>query len=366
VTYRIVVFGATGHTGRLIAERLAAAGVAPLLVGRDAARTARVARDLGCLEHAVADARRPETLIPLVEQGSVLVSTVGPFSRWGEAALTAAMRRGVVYLDSSGEPAFISTVFRRDGDARHSGAALITAMGYDYVPGALAGALALRRAGPRAKRVEIGYFAPGRRASAGLSRGTRLSVAGALLAGSVAYRDGRLQTVPAGERLRRFRVDGSARPALSIGGAEHRGLPRLHSALEEVNVYAGWFGNATPCLRAGSLALSRMLSSATLRRRLAGIAERLADRPTNAVTDGAGDSLVIATAHERAGATLARVVLRGPEPYTFTAHLMAWAACTAACAGVAGTGALGPVEAFGLSSLQQGCAHAGLREVPAA
>jgi len=105
VSRPIVLFGATGHTGSLIAARLVATGASPLLVGRDPRRTAALARALGGLEHATADARRPETLIELLDEGAVLVSTVGPFARWGEASLSAALGRSAILLDSTGEPA---------------------------------------------------------------------------------------------------------------------------------------------------------------------------------------------------------------------------------------------------------------------
>lgn len=365
VSSPIVLYGATGHTGRLIAERLSLAGAAPLLVGRDAGRVSALARELGGAPHAVADSRRPETLSELVPPGSVLVSTVGPFARWGEAALSAAIASGATYLDSTGEPSFIAGVFGRDAAARRTGATLLTAMGYDYVPGALAGALALRRGGDSAVRVEIGYFAPGRRASAGLSRGTRRSAAGVLLHPSFAFRDAELRMVRSGERARRFHVDGSPRPALSVGGAEHFGLPAVFGNLEEVNVYVGWFGGATPWLRAGCAALSRPASSAAVRERLVRIADRLADRPTDAIPEGAGETLVVASAHDRGGSTLARVVLCGPEPYTFTADFIAWAALRAARSGVR-AGALGPLGAFGLAGLGEGCAAAGLHVIDGA
>ena len=64
---RIVVLGATGHTGGLVAARLAAAGERPLLAGRDPRRLSALAARLGGLEHAVADAGRPETVADLLD-----------------------------------------------------------------------------------------------------------------------------------------------------------------------------------------------------------------------------------------------------------------------------------------------------------
>jgi hypothetical protein len=60
------------------------------------------------------------------------------------------------------------------------------------------------------------------------------------------------------------------------------------------------------------------------------------------------------------GRDLAEVRLHGPDPYTLTARLLAWGARRAAGGGLQGTGALGPVDAFGLEALRSGAAAAGL------
>ena len=78
----------------------------------------------------------------------MLVSTVGPFTRYGAAALDAAVGAGAHYIDSTGEPPFIRRVFEEWGPrATSARCGLVTAFGYDYVPGNLAGALALEQAG---------------------------------------------------------------------------------------------------------------------------------------------------------------------------------------------------------------------------
>ncbi len=91
---RIVVFGATGYTGRLTAEQLVAQGARPLLAGRSELRLAELAERLGGLEHRVADVDRPKSVAELLEPGDVLLSTVGPFKRWGEPAVAAAIAAG--------------------------------------------------------------------------------------------------------------------------------------------------------------------------------------------------------------------------------------------------------------------------------
>jgi short subunit dehydrogenase-like uncharacterized protein len=159
---RIVLFGATGYIGQLTARALAARGARPVLAGRDAERLATLAKQLGGLDTAVADADRPDALRALVERGDVLVSTVGPFAHYGEPAVEAAITAGASYLDSTGEGPFSSVRCSSvTGRAHAAGCALLTAFGYDFVPGNLGGALALRDAGDPATRVESDTSRPG-------------------------------------------------------------------------------------------------------------------------------------------------------------------------------------------------------------
>ena len=223
---RIIIFGATGFTGRLLAQRLAAQGAAPVLAGRSEASLRELAEPLG-LEWQVADALRQNSVFALLEPGDVLVSTVGPFVKWGEPAVRAAIAAKGIYIDSTGEPPFIRRVFDELGPpAERAGAALLPAMGYDFVPGALAGGLALEEAGEDAVRVDVGYYAFG----AGISAGTRRSAVGIMFDDGYAFRDGALRTARIAERVRSFHVRGKDRDAVSVGGSEHFALPAVASA----------------------------------------------------------------------------------------------------------------------------------------
>ena len=213
---RIVVFGATGYTGDLVSRALVDRGARPVLAARNEARVRALAEELGGLESAVADVDRPDTVRALVERGDVLVSTVGPFARWGEPAIQAAIAAGAHYLDSTGEGSFIREVFERFGPgAQAAGCGLVTAFGYDWVPGNLAGALALRDAGEAATSVQIGYFNPGTGAGS-MSGGTRASSASVMLSpGSPGTAgDWSASARPAtGARSRSSRASGRARSA---------------------------------------------------------------------------------------------------------------------------------------------------------
>ena len=118
---RIVLFGATGYTGRLTAEAMVERGMRPVLAARGAGRLEQMAAELGGgLETMTADVSDPPSVRALVEAGDVLVSTVGPFVRFGGPAAAAASSAGAHYLDSTGEPPFIREVFERYGAAAAS------------------------------------------------------------------------------------------------------------------------------------------------------------------------------------------------------------------------------------------------------
>ncbi|HEY7630213.1 MAG TPA: saccharopine dehydrogenase NADP-binding domain-containing protein [Thermoleophilaceae bacterium] len=360
---RIVLFGATGYTGRLVADALVEGGAAPLLAARNEAAVTKLAGELGGLDSAVADVMRPGTLRELLDKDTVLVSTVGPFLRWGSTAVEAAIEAGCIYLDSTGEPPFIREVFeRRDGPAKASGAGLVTAFGYDFVPGNLAAALALERAGQKAVKVAVGYFITGGGSMKdAMSGGTAASVAGVLMAPAFAYRDGRVQTERSAKRVRSFEVKNKKLTGMSVGCSEHLSLPRVHPSLREVDVYLGWFGPASRAMQGFSM--------------LGGVpgvragSEKLTGRFVKGSTGGPGPeeraksgSLIIAEAQDAAGNVLERVELRGVNGYTFTGKILAWGAARAADQGLEATGSLGPVEAFGLRALEKGCREAGLEE----
>lgn len=321
----------------------------------------QIATDYGLYwETAVADVKSESSVLQLVDSSDdVLLSTVGPFASWGSPAINAAVEAGAVYIDSTGEPAFISRVFEDWNErAQETGARLLTAFGYDYVPGNLAAALAMAASadqGRPADRIEIGYFTPGAMAA---SRGTRASSIGAALSPSFALRSGRIQAERIGRHLRTFDIDGTHLQAISIGGSEHYSLPRLSSNLTDVSVYIGWAGSRSGTVSRLSGAFESLGKVPGVTRVATSVLNRGfgASGPGESQRSGSG-TLVIAEAWHR-GQPLERVILTGPSPYDLTADLLAWGALNADK--IQGTGALGPSDAFGLETLAQGCARLGL------
>jgi short subunit dehydrogenase-like uncharacterized protein len=366
VAGRIVLFGATGYTGELAAEAMVERGLRPVLAARSQEKLDALAQRLGGLETVVADVTDPPSVRALVEKGDMLVTTVGPFVRWGGPAAAAATRAGAHYIDSTGEPPFIREVFERYGlVAEEAGCGMLTAFGYDWVPGNLAGGLALARAGESAVRIDVGYFVTGKADAGSMSGGTRASLVGVIAAPSFAFRKGRVRTERGAKDVRSFRVGDRELPGVSVGSSEHFTLPRVAPQLREVNAYLGWFGPASRAMQVMSAGTSAMMKLPGIEALWRAAGEKLVKGstggPDEAARSGSG-SYIVAIAYDDAGHQLSEVHLTGVSGYTFTGRILAWGAERAAAGDLQGTGALGPVDGFGLEVLTDGCAQAGIAE----
>ena len=160
---RIVVFGATGYTGDLTARALVARGARPVLAARNEARVRALAEELGGLEWAVADVARPDTRARAASSAATCSSRPSGRSRAG-ASRRCRPRSARARTTSTRPARAASSATSSSATARARrppACGLVTAFGYDWVPGNLAGALALRDAGEAATSVQIGYFNPG-------------------------------------------------------------------------------------------------------------------------------------------------------------------------------------------------------------
>jgi saccharopine dehydrogenase (NAD+, L-glutamate forming) len=138
--YDIVIFGATGFTGRLTAEYVAErlpADARWAIAGRNAKKLEGVRDALGLpnLPILVADASDPAALAKAARSTRVLITTVGPYLEYGEALVKACAEAGTDYLDLAGEQEFVDTMFVKYRDAATaSGARIVHSAGFDSVP----------------------------------------------------------------------------------------------------------------------------------------------------------------------------------------------------------------------------------------
>ena len=135
----IVLLGATGFTGRLIAERLAASAPESARIGLAGRSVAKLDTVAGGLSRAVTvcqvDATDPAGLERLARSTRVLMTTVGPYTEHGDPVVAACAAAGTDYLDLCGEPEFVDeTYVRHHATAQASGARLVHACGFDSIP----------------------------------------------------------------------------------------------------------------------------------------------------------------------------------------------------------------------------------------
>jgi short subunit dehydrogenase-like uncharacterized protein len=206
----IVVYGATGFTGRLVAAELVAQGLPVVVAGRDPRAVRVLGESLG-VASAVASADEPRSLRAIFDDATVVVSCAGPFASVGRPVAMAAVESGAHYVDISGEPAFLWWAYRElDGPARRAGVAAVPAAGFDYVPADAAASLLLRRLGPL-RRLDYVYSSE----SSG-SSGTRRTAIGVLRDGGFVVRRGHPVPTRPGGRSRRVSFSDGARDALMV------------------------------------------------------------------------------------------------------------------------------------------------------
>ncbi|MFL5899319.1 MAG: saccharopine dehydrogenase family protein [Solirubrobacterales bacterium] len=144
-SYNLALFGATGFTGGLTADYLAAHAPAEMrwaLVGRNRAKLAAVAARLGAAAPAapkpdviVADAADREAMREVAEATRVVVTTVGPYALHGGPLVAACAAAGTDYCDLTGEPEFVDRVWlEHHEEAERSGARLVHCCGFDSIP----------------------------------------------------------------------------------------------------------------------------------------------------------------------------------------------------------------------------------------
>lgn len=192
VQEKIAVYGATGFTGGLICEELAARGVDFVAAGRNFEKLQSLSSRLGTEHDCVPTLRqasvdRPRSLDQLLEHIDILINCAGPFTEYGRPVVQAALRNRCHYLDTTGEQEFIRWVRDVIGQkAEAQGVVLLPSCAFEYATGTLVAATAVEEG---ARELGICYAATGM----DTSPGTKRSIVRSISQGGVTLRDGRLR-----------------------------------------------------------------------------------------------------------------------------------------------------------------------------
>jgi short subunit dehydrogenase-like uncharacterized protein len=317
---RIGVLGATGYTGRLVADELAARGLPHRLGARNPER-------LGAMKHGgeaepfVVDTKDPARLAAFCDGIDAVISTVGPFVALGMPVVEAAVEAGLPYVDSTGEHVFMTDVYDRFAGASTP---VVPACGFDYVPGDLAAAVAASQLGGPPQDIVIAYQVSRARPT----RGTARSAIGMASHSRVAPRYLTVES-PDGEV-----------GAIEFPFGEQVTVP-LHLPLARVRTgvvlprraVARGVGVVSPAFRFTGPAIG--LLSPVLNR----LVERLPEGPSEEVRRRSRFR-IFAQATGRDG-QVGRVLVEGSDVYRLTAQLLVEAALR-----VSGSGAMAPAQAL--------------------
>jgi len=258
----ILIYGATGTTGALVARELVGRGHEVVLSGRDRSRLAQVARELSGLEIRPAHVHDASALAAAVRGASLVIACAGPFLLVGEPVLRAAIDAGAHYLDMSGEQAFLRDAYEMcDSPARRAGVTAVPGFAWEVAVGdwaaSRAGALARDQAAADVGAEEddglldeviVGYALSHVRTSPG----TRQSLLAALSRPTSVWREDRWEQAAPLSRVRRlaFPPPFGERDALLWPGGEVITVPR-HAPARRVETYMT-VGDGAPPLRAAA------------------------------------------------------------------------------------------------------------------
>ena len=141
--FDVIVYGATGYTGRLVAEYMlgtygAGGEIAWAMAGRDAGKLAQVRGEIGgpdTLPLIIADASDPASQAGMAARTKVVLSTVGPYQLYGSSLVAACAAAGTDYVDLTGESGWIAAMIgANEAAAKGSGARLVFSCGFDSIP----------------------------------------------------------------------------------------------------------------------------------------------------------------------------------------------------------------------------------------
>ncbi len=206
---RLLIYGANGYTGRLVAAQAAHRNLNPILAGRNRESVQQMATELGCTARFFT-LDETALIASQLHDVAVVLHCAGPFSRTAAPMLEACLQSHVHYLDITGEIDVFEYCHRMHDRARAQGIVVLPGAGFDVVPTDCVAAMLKQRL-PDATSLVLAFETGG-----GPSPGTaRTSVEG-LAHGGRARIDGKLVRVPLAWKTRTFMRDGKPRTAMTI------------------------------------------------------------------------------------------------------------------------------------------------------
>lgn len=204
-----MIYGATGYTGRLVAEQAKRESLTPVLAGRDRDSLDAVGREFG-LSTRVFSLDDLDAVPRALQNVAVMAHCAGPFSATSAPMRAACLRAGCHYVDITGEVAVFEAAHAEDAAAREAGIVMCPGVGFDVIPTDCVAAC-LKSALPDATHLALGFDS-----GSGPSKGTATTAVEGLATGGIVRADGQLRRVPFGYGQREISFGGEVKHAMAI------------------------------------------------------------------------------------------------------------------------------------------------------
>jgi short subunit dehydrogenase-like uncharacterized protein len=331
---KILIYGATGFTGGLIANHALASGLRPILGARDSSKLSALASRLQLEGHSFSLNDR-QGIDDALADVDVVLHAAGPFSATAEPMLDACIRTKTHYLDITGEIDVIEACAARDEEGKAAGIAVVPAVGFDVVPTDCLAAHILSRS-PNATQLTLAIALQTRP-----SRGTLKTGLENVASGPLVRRSGNV--VELTEPIRRDISFGYGdRPTVSISWGDVA-TAFYSTKIPDITVVFEETGALKAISRMGPM-LRRLLSATSLRSVMRWLIDQAPAGPNQSQRD-AGYARIVAEVCDVEG-NIMRSRLETPEPYLLTAQT-AVSAASKVSEGLVAPGFHTPSQAFG-------------------
>ena len=250
----LLIYGATGYSGRLIVQRALARGLRPVIAGRDPRAVKSMAAECG-LEGITASADDPAALRALASSCTVLLNAAGPFTATSASVIDACIATGTHYLYISAEAGNIEATAHWHDKAARCGVMLMPAVGFEVVASDCLAAHVARRL-PGATTLKIGFDKSDATSRGSLKNTLEMSGQGVLV-----RRESKLMRVAPGKLVSYFDYGEGPQESLAVSLGDtstaffSTGIPNIETYLRAslpvwsaitVDQYWGWLPSAPP------------------------------------------------------------------------------------------------------------------------
>lgn len=229
MTAKWMIYGATGYTGRLIAQQAKELGLSPTIAGRNADTVRKLATELD-MPWSAFSVDDPDAIRAVLKDHEAVLSVAGPFSATAEQMMQACIDTRTHYLDVTGEIDVFECAANKSATAKDAGVTLMPGVGFDVVPSdCLASHTSKRAKAPKSLVIAI-------RGLGGPSRGTAKTAVESLGKGTAVRRNGAIINAPAGSLKRTFNFAGHKAEYLAVSWGDVS-TAYYSTGIDDIEVY---------------------------------------------------------------------------------------------------------------------------------